>query len=473
MAQQNRFTSEFRSYAREIADIAENNAKNAFEQLQNLATSFTSYGIENRHFTGGFPNVTIPHFDILTERIVNYTGVDMVIYIPFVEGTLKHGWEHFINKQISKHHHYFDSYVEMTPYNASECTCNTTYTIVPCRSCLAIDETQNGFLNVDEFMQSILYHTVATRGGNFTNVTAPVAQYGPLPRGNGHGEFDRGMTLMMQDLIAHPIFRKEMTAALEYNVPVISETLDVDFLLSHSRTYQDELHKAMTSEAENSQFHDNFLFGDMLRSFTLDAIKESFEEDAKSVGFIVSILPWGAFFEKVLTAHSDALTKEREINGLVVKVVSDCGGVFTYVINGGKSDMMFAGDQRDLYNAFHEVEHSSRFFWKDHPSGLSKHCHFNLHVYPSHDFYAFYNSRTPIASVGAIFAVFIFTAILFSFYDQHIFKRQRHVITHATSLIINNAQRATINEREMNDFIAHEVRKISAARRHQFLCHSL
>ena len=122
--------------------------------------------------------------------------------------------------------------------------------------------------------------------------------------------------------------------------------------------------------------------------------------------------------------------------------------------------MMFAGDQRDLYKAFHEVEHSSRFFWKEHPSGLSKHCHFNLHVYPSHDFYTFYNTRTPIASVGAIIVVFILTAILFSFYDQHNFKRQQHVITHATSLIIDNARRATINEREMNDFIAHEVRRI-------------
>jgi hypothetical protein len=311
-------------------------------------------------------------------------------------------------------------------------------------------------------MDSILQQKVAIRqhstSGNIANISAPVVQYGPLPQGQSDSSVNKNTPLIMQDLLAHPIFRKEMTAALEYNVPVISEPLDVQFLLSHGRSYHDEKQLATNHDDDNYDGHHSVRSGDVLRSFTLDAVKESFEDAAKTVGFVISILPWGAFFEKVLRVDRHHLNKAREINGVVVKVVSDCGGVFTYVMNGGKADVMFDGDRHDLYKEFENVHHMTRFFWKDHPKGLSRHCHFDLHVYPSRDFYSFYNTKTPIMYAGVIFAVFVFTAILFSFYDRYIFKRQRYVIMHATGLIIDNARRAAQNEREMNDFIAHEVR---------------
>lgn len=163
------------------------------------------------------------------------------------------------------------------------------------------------------------------------------------------------------------------------------------------------------------------------------------------------------YLAQVLSVDRNHNSQEKEINGLVVKVVSDCGATFTYVMNGGKADSMHSGDAAHFYMGFEDITHTSRFFWKDHPKGLSRHCHFDIHIYPSEEFYSSYKSNEPAMYAGVIFALFTFTAILFSFYDRYIFKRQKRVISQATSLVIANARRAAQNEREMNDFIAHEV----------------
>jgi len=57
----------------------------------------------------------------------------------------------------------------------------------------------------------------------------------------------------------------------------------------------------------------------------------------------------------------------------------------------------------------------------------------------------------------------LFTAGLFTCYDAFVFKRQRHIVNEATGMIVENARRAARNERDLNDFIAHEVRNPLAA----------
>lgn len=44
--------------------------------------------------------MTIPHFDRRTEQIAEYTGVDVVMFLPFVEEENKAQWEaHAIRSQ--------------------------------------------------------------------------------------------------------------------------------------------------------------------------------------------------------------------------------------------------------------------------------------------------------------------------------------------------------------------------------------
>ena len=84
---------QFQSYARETADIAENNANKIFGQLQSFATAITSVAIQTNNY--GFPNVTVPHFDKRAQEIANLTGAEMIMFAPFVNQNEKEGWESY------------------------------------------------------------------------------------------------------------------------------------------------------------------------------------------------------------------------------------------------------------------------------------------------------------------------------------------------------------------------------------------
>ena len=96
--QEYEFESEFGSYAREAVEISENNAVNAFGQLRTLATAITSIAYDSN--SGGFPNVTIPHFDLRAQEIASLTGAEMIIFAPFVEKESKAGWEEYERSNI-------------------------------------------------------------------------------------------------------------------------------------------------------------------------------------------------------------------------------------------------------------------------------------------------------------------------------------------------------------------------------------
>ena len=120
---------------------------------------------------------------------------------------------------------------------------------------------------------------------------------------------------------------------------------------------------------------------------------------------------------------------QESINGVVIKVVSDCGNNFTYVVNGGKDDWSAYGDWHDP--KYEDMRQEFKFFWKFHPKGVSRHCHFDFHVYPSDDFYENYQSGEPVFYAGMVLVVFIFTAIVFFLYNIYVSKRQSKVMSQA------------------------------------------
>lgn len=456
-ANQREFVSEFQSYARETTDLAENNAENTFEQLKMLATTITSVATDSYYKPNerGWPNVTIPHWDQKVQEIARSAGISMIMFVPFVQNQDREAWEDYANE-----HTPWEDYVEQgvhvvdhslsstashhqTGHHLSQhLHSNRTHfpsgrrTIHPCEH--VSNETREGFVDVDGFMERIL-----ERNGYVTEyLTAPVYQFGPK---------EVARDVAMKDLMSHPVFKKEMVASIEYDVPVISEYLDVDFLLKNESNQRDGA----------SHFEDRYDRGGGLTSVTLDAVKDSFDDDAKTIGFVVGVVPWRTFFKNVLRVDRDAQPQAKEINGIVVKVTSDCGSVFTYVLNAGKMDEVQEGDWREMYEKYDHMNHTSRFFWKDHHTGHSRHCHFFLNIYPNDEFYATYYTNDPIIYACVVAAIFIFTAALFACYDRFVFKRQRKIVSKATSMVVQNANQAARNERELNDFIAHEVNSAS------------
>ena len=230
-------------------------------------------------------------------------------------------------------------------------------------------------------------------------------QYGPRPV-NG--------SLALTDLLTHPIFKKEIVASLEYNVPVISE---VEPTLDHLLQYVQDIAPSAADKAtpdlssETSQ--------QILRSFTLDAVRNDFVEDSPTIGFVVSVVPWNIFF-----AH--ALPNPSAAGGMTVTVRSDCGSVFTYRYNDDGNDWVAMGDHHDA--DYNDLLEQFRFFWKDHPKGVSRHCHFDLHMYPSDEFSQKYFTKKPIFYAAGVITIFILLAAGFYIYNVYSLREKRRVM---------------------------------------------
>jgi len=471
------FELEFRSFARETADLAETNADHTFSQLQTMATTVTSEGmlerernnLQNTGSTGSWPNVTIPHFD---QRIADFSesfGAIMLLYVPLVEAKDRVQWEHYANEH--------SPWNTTTSSSSSNITDNQTHLHIHQTSSLHIGDTRDDFFDVESFVDDVLMNQ-----GGFEDprgISAPIYQYG----GPGHQRSEKSESdIALMDLWTHPIFKKEVIASIEYDVPVISEYLDVSFLRDalsvpdidgeNSASLWSSMYSVYSQEnndANSSKPVDMILRS--IRSLTLHPVKETFEPDARTIGFIVGVVPWHTYFQNILksshlTSSNASYTKYggRDVNGIVVKVESDCGSVFTFVLNSRKgTSRVRLGDWREQYEKYEYLNHSSRFFWKDHPQGQSRHCHFDLHIYPNDEFRDEYRTVNSWYYSGLVAGIFLFTAFLFACYDHFIFKGQRIIVHEATGMIVENARRAARNERELNDFIAHEVRNPLAA----------
>ncbi|KAL3943078.1 MAG: hypothetical protein SGARI_000061 [Bacillariaceae sp.] len=441
LSQANRkeFESEFHSYARETADLAENNAANTFQQLQSLASAITSVAIDEyqKPNEGSWPNVTIPHWEQRVQQISESAGMELIMFDEVVEEDFEMTGQHegHLPTQQHDHHHSYEPGEILYIHNCSH----------------SPNDTRHGYVDEDFFMERIL----EKYGYHGYGLATPVYQFGPVENVNGN--------IALMDLMTHQVFKKELVASIEYNVPVISEYLDVSWLAKqdhHEPSSEHDHHGRRLGHGLESG-------GGSIHSFVLEPVKESFDPNAKTIGFVVGIVTWGTFFHNVLKSplavDMDEHTTHAGVNGIVVKVVSDCGTTLTYVLNSDKEDESMEGDWKEKYERYEQMNHTAPFFWKDHPKGESRHCHFDLQIYPSEEFHATYQTNTAVLYAGIVAAIFIFTAIIFSCYDRFIFKRQQEVVTKATKMVIENARQAALNERELNDFVAHEVRNPLAA----------
>ena len=63
-------------------------------QVQTLSTAITAWALQYKKLSTNdtFPNVTLPLFDRRVQEIVELTGIEMVLFAPFVDASDQEGW---------------------------------------------------------------------------------------------------------------------------------------------------------------------------------------------------------------------------------------------------------------------------------------------------------------------------------------------------------------------------------------------
>ncbi|CAB9519276.1 Receptor-type guanylate cyclase gcy [Seminavis robusta] len=376
------FETAFEIFTRETAVIAEMHAENVFGQLQSLASSVRSGIAQNPQQY--LHEVSVPDFDVRTEEIANLTNIELLMFAPFVPREEQRAWEEF---QLLNQEWILDGYVKRG-WNTSHLKAIPrqihNYPLPE-----GYNDTRRGYVDTGFMEEIVANHTVAHNKTGGTSV--PVAQIGPRLNDT---------SIVMMDLFTHPIFKKEIVASLEYDVPVISELEDLSFFLKH-------VQPLLSEDVDYSE----------PRSFTLDPVRADFGKDSITVGYVIGIIQWNAFFRDFLPA---------DINGIVVNIESDCGKRFTYVVNGGNEDdnNLSQYNGTDKESKYQYLEQRFRFFWKNHAKGTSRHCHFDLVISPAEAFAEAYLTNAPILWAGMVLVFFVTAGVAFFLYDFYIHKQQ-------------------------------------------------
>ena len=183
------------------------------------------------------------------------------------------------------------------------------------------------------------------------------------------------------------------------------------------------------------------------RSYIVEPVFQTFDDQTTVAGFIIAVLPWEPYFTNVLT---------RGTNGILVNIKDTCGSDFSYRINGPTAEFAGVGDihESKYDNLGVQAEFAEEARFDGDVEGFDA-CDYTITVYPSTPFEESYYSSDPIIYTCAIVMVFVFVAMVFVVYDFLVTRRQNKVSALArrtnaivSSLFPKNIQRRIMEEAE-------------------------
>jgi class 3 adenylate cyclase len=334
-----------------------------------------------------WPLVSIPHFDIRTNAARELIHTDLIAFAPIVSKDDKSIWEPFAAKSQG-------SIQEVLEFEF-ETLGDVSPGIYP-------------FANETDMIQD-------------NDMFVPLWQIGLVPM---------NAPIVMMDLFTHPSFKRMIVDVLETKHTILSEVVDLEFLVSLS-----------TGTLEGQA-----------RSYALTPVFDTFDKDAKVVGLLIAVLPWKSYFDDVLS---------EGINGLAIDVKDTCGSEFTYTLYGHQAEYEGEGSLHDP--KFDYIRLSSDFAeharYDGEVSSSTTHCEYTIEIYPSVEYRKSFDSHEPVLFASVVVAVFLFATLIFVVYDSMVRRRQHKVLATAqrttaivTSLFPKEVGKRILEEAEQEQF---------------------
>ena len=154
------------------------------------------------------------------------------------------------------------------------------------------------------------------------------------------------------------------------------------------------------------------------------------------LGMLAMSFYWGAMIKGILPEGS---------NGIMVVFENECNPTFTYRINGPDVEYLGRGDHHD--SRFDGMERSAALLDLDLSGSGEEYtgipindnfCPFYVRVYPSNDFKNHYETNHASIFAGTAVLIFLFTSLVFIFYDVIVQRRQRKVMATVMRLYTND-----------------------------------
>jgi hypothetical protein len=172
------------------------------------------------------------------------------------------------------------------------------------------------------------------------------------------------------------------------------------------------------------------------------------EGERRVVAILITILEWKVYLQDILPSNSPGLAVSIDYECGEPNLAADTnrmgeGGGFTFVINGHEANFLGYGDQ---HRGFQDLMRHGILMTDNIDDGtvlginVDDECSYDIHVYPTQEFYDYYNTSNPMAITWSIVAVFVFTIFVFLWYNHLVERRQTVVLkqaTQATAVVVS------------------------------------
>jgi signal transduction histidine kinase len=203
-------------------------------------------------------------------------------------------------------------------------------------------------------------------------------------------------------------------------------------------------------------------------SFFAYPVLVSFERDAPVGGVIASNMFWRLIFSTVLPVS---------VGSFVCVIENSFNQTLSYIVKGPDAAYLGDGDFHDgTYDSLVASTDMSDYDDRFRNPALRSYTSvplntefgkYTLRIYPTKETEDLFATDNPWLYTCIVVAVSLFTAILFAAFAYFVERRQRIVMTR----VVRNAEKAAATERDLNEFLAHEIRNplSSAIVAHNFI----
>ena len=199
-------------------------------------------------------------------------------------------------------------------------------------------------------------------------------------------------------------------------------------------------------------------------TFLAYPVFDSFGENRQLVGVIATSLYWRLVFSQLLPAKTTGIicVLENSFNQSLSYRVD--GNVATYLGPGDLHDTKY--DHLEVFenvnDRLHDLASVVRQSYRAVPI-CTNYGRYTVRVYPTSETVSDYMTNEPIIYSVLVACAFLFTSMVFLMYTYLVERRQKMVM----DIAMKNASRAVETERELNEFLSHEVRNPLAAVSHK------
>ncbi|CAB9501779.1 Receptor-type guanylate cyclase gcy [Seminavis robusta] len=393
-----------------------------------MSVAITSYALD----TGAtFPFVTIPNFELRGANTRILTKSIASNFFPLIHDKDRPAWEDYVTRKITQDKIQFKSFMAENQYVAQQDKFFGLETVPfkpPANTPLAGRNfsSQLGML----------------KGGVQPNGTGPyLAFYQTSP-------VLPAPALPNLNILTFPPLAAGVKHVLASNLAYLSKAVDPSpmfhmFLARGQYRHQKE---AFLGDAATPFIYPVF-----------DSFPNANNNNNKNrtlVGVTLSNIYWRLHFENILPPNA---------RGIVVVLSNNANQTFTYQINGADVDYLGKGDLHDAAYDDYGVSADISQHLQSHASVVTQAytavpiaetgVQYQLHIYPSAEMAQQYISNEPILFGCVVALVFVFTSIVFLFYNHMVERRQRAVVDRAvkSAAVVSNLFPEQIKEELINN----------------------